>query len=437
MDRHARARHLASSARISPLDGRDRDDLDAHLASCAACRAYDRHIDGDVAILRAAPIPVASPALRAAIEHAATSRHVTAGTTFRVAPSWSLAAILLALLGLLIIGPLLSGTHPNLMIARPSADGRATAPTAPLRGPSSLPTLPIAGQVVGRIPLPPSVTSCGMGSDTSCVVYLIVEKRVAWIVTKEGLFRLDLAQSGASSNVSIRGTVADFAIAGPALWVAEYEGDTVARVDPSSGAVLGRVKVGGHPFGLTAVDGTLWVSVRDTGQLVAISTSTRKVVRRIDGLPHGALVAVDGAIWILTGSDQPGVHATRVDLATGGTSTSAMAAGWGILAHGDLWIETGEGLTRVDHRTGTEIATVPGYNGQVASDGRWIWLLRWMNHQLDRVDPATNTVVAQMDMPLGPSQGFATPPAAIVTADGSIWIAELESKELLQIEPAS
>ena len=43
------------------------------------------------------------------------------------------------------------------------------------------------------------------------------------------------------------------------VWVADANGGTVSRVDPTSGAVVDRIPVGGQPGSLVSGGGAIWV----------------------------------------------------------------------------------------------------------------------------------------------------------------------------------
>jgi DNA-binding SARP family transcriptional activator/DNA-binding beta-propeller fold protein YncE len=45
------------------------------------------------------------------------------------------------------------------------------------------------------------------------------------------------------------------------IWVAFYDKGEVDRIDPESGAVVARIKVGGHPSGIAVGEGRVWVTV--------------------------------------------------------------------------------------------------------------------------------------------------------------------------------
>ena len=53
----------------------------------------------------------------------------------------------------------------------------------------------------------------------------------------------------------------DLAFGAGALWVASYDDGTVVRIDPASGNVSKVIHVGGHPSGIAASDGKVWVTV--------------------------------------------------------------------------------------------------------------------------------------------------------------------------------
>ena len=67
--------------------------------------------------------------------------------------------------------------------------------------------------------------------------------------------------SGRIVTIPVRGAPSHVAIADGVVWVSNYGGHTLTRIDPRSSKVVGTVSVGRNPFALAARDHTLWVTV--------------------------------------------------------------------------------------------------------------------------------------------------------------------------------
>jgi hypothetical protein len=153
------------------------------------------------------------------------------------------------------------------------------------------------------------------------------------------------------------------------VWVAKQFSDAVARVDPASGRVLATVDVGSTPFKLQPADGRMWVRTNDA--YVAIDPATNTVTATLAKADVGAEVnrswAVDGALWICDGSRLHRYDPTNVSL----VSTV------------DLGIDCGQVFATSD----LVVAWTFNDDGGGASAAAFI-------------DPATNAVVAGVDLPV-------------------------------------
>jgi hypothetical protein len=153
------------------------------------------------------------------------------------------------------------------------------------------------------------------------------------------------------------------------VWVAKEFSDAVARVDPASGRVLATVDVGSTPFKLQPADGRMWVRTNDA--YVAIDPATNTVTATLAKADVGAEAnrswAVDGALWICDGSRLHRYDPTNVSL----VSTV------------DLGIDCGQVFATSD----LVVAWTFNDDGGGASAAAFI-------------DPATNAVVAGVDLPV-------------------------------------
>src|SRR5205823_4451325 len=74
------------------------------------------------------------------------------------------------------------------------------------------------------------------------------------------VWRVDPVTARVIQTTSIKGTVGypatlDVAFGAGAVWVASYDAGAIIRVDPSSGEVVKRIRIGGHPSGIAVGKG--------------------------------------------------------------------------------------------------------------------------------------------------------------------------------------
>jgi virginiamycin B lyase len=90
----------------------------------------------------------------------------------------------------------------------------------------------------------------------------------------EFLWRIDPATGAIAAKLRIGGGGAQgVAFDGSSLWVAMYNSGKVLRVDPTSGRVQGRVLVGDKPRGLVVAAGSVWVANSTSGTVSRIRLS--------------------------------------------------------------------------------------------------------------------------------------------------------------------
>ena len=169
----------------------------------------------------------------------------------------------------------------------------------------------------------------------------------------------------------------------------------VSRVEsPTAGFSKG---VGAIAFSKTAA----WVTVPPSQTLVRIALPSRRVTR-IDHLPWvpGGVGAGDDSVWV---TQDVGQEVIRFDPRTGRTAdrfevrgdpTGANSGGIAY-ADGSLWLSRGNGVVRVDSRTGRVMR-------RFATPARWllfadgaIWAADPASGRISKIDPATNRVLHQ------------------------------------------
>ena len=155
------------------------------------------------------------------------------------------------------------------------------------------------------------------------------------------------------------------------IWVSRELMDEVVRVDPVTGEVLATITVGSRPFKLQGADGRVWVRANDAFEAIDPTTNTvTATLAKFDvGPAANRSWAVDGALWICDGAV---LH--RYDPATAEHAASV-----------ELGTECGQ-VHAVD-----DLVTAWTYNEDAGESGASAAVF---------VDPATNTVIATVELPV-------------------------------------
>ena len=95
------------------------------------------------------------------------------------------------------------------------------------------------------------------------------------------------------------------------MWLADGEHKTLWRLEPNTGRVLGKIKIGRHPGGLRVGEGAVWLSDATSATVVRIDPRKNKVVARIPvGYRPQELALGGGKVWVRdTGSAKDGTAA--------------------------------------------------------------------------------------------------------------------------------
>jgi virginiamycin B lyase len=152
--------------------------------------------------------------------------------------------------------------------------------------------------------------------------------------------------------------------------------------------------VSGHPDWLGVADDAVWVASSNVNHVVRLDAKTNKpdIVITVDK-PCSGLAVDFGSLWI----PSCGAHA----------------------------------LVRTDAHTGvvqTTIAASPAdWEGGITTGAGSVWLVTSSSSELDRIDAASNAVVAKIRLP----KGSFNP----IFAGGSVWVACNECSALVRVDP--
>jgi YVTN family beta-propeller protein len=193
------------------------------------------------------------------------------------------------------------------------------------------------------------------------------------------------------------------------LWVTATDDDAngdplpgvVKRIDPATGATLATIPVGKSPFDIDVSPGAVWVANYDGGSVIRIDPATNQVVTTI-AIPNASGVTVGlGAVWVVSGDGKvtridPGTNqivTTIPTQATGAYIATGNGAVW-VTSPGDAGQSNGS-LSRIDPATNQVVANTPlGSNPQeLAVSGTNVWIGMFGEPTVVRVSANTNAVL--------------------------------------------
>ena len=220
-----------------------------------------------------------------------------------------------------------------------------------------------------------------------------------------------------------------------AVWVMDRAAGAIVRIGASDNTAGAPIAVGGQPCAslVVAFDG-VWVPLCGGGTMARVDAKEGKVLssaRVAVADPGGSIAAGVGSIWAIT--DRQGVLA-RVDPDTGAAVAEVyLPKGTVAVASGTdaLWITSADAgrLTRVNpHNTEVveEIAVGPKPRRLAIGEGA-VWVLNG-DGSVSRVDPATNKVVATIQL------GGDTSAGDITAGAGAVWVS-LPGAPIVRLDP--
>ena len=314
-----------------------------------------------------APTPVAATA------GATTS---TAGLAPSLAASPSMAATSTAAPSQQVAPTPGKSTLPSAFPARASGGPGSLALTViPVRQPSELAVLgpavwAIAGSGLARIDIATNqVTPFDVGAGSDSLDNLAATPAAIWVADFDGseVRKVDPASGAAVDTIAV-GAAEDVLPVGGAVWVTNHHEGSVTRIDAASGRVLGTVTVGqagtGGPQQLAEGAGSVWTDESNNSTLVRMDPASGKVQARISMPPDfgdcGGILATGTAVWVT------GCHDSM-------------------------------DVVRIDPRTNKIVAdvTLDGYAQDPVEIGGKVWVAAAgfaLTRELERIDPATNRV---------------------------------------------
>ena len=214
-------------------------------------------------------------------------------------------------------------------------------------------------------------------------------------------------------------------------------GDVVIKIDPRTNRVVDRIPVD-PPTGLAFGHGSVWATSASYGTVSRIDPQSGKVVAKIKvgrGVGDIATDESSGAVWVA--NEQGGwlrKRLTRVDPETNRVAEMSSRADGGVaVGEGAVWVSSEDKLLKVDPETNEVAAmgSVGAYYSQLVVYGGGVWAMGGQaeGYRLVRVDPSTMHIVASEDIGPIPKIGD----GGLAAGGGYVWFSSGEG--LARVSP--
>jgi class 3 adenylate cyclase/streptogramin lyase len=217
------------------------------------------------------------------------------------------------------------------------------------------------------------------------------------------------------------------------IWVANYTGRNVQRVDPATGEADQPLSLSasGHPLGITTGDGFVWATSSIDGLVYGIDPRTGGTRTFEVGIGAQGIAFAEGVIWVTNGQTN---EVVRIDLATEQTTPILLehdSQPTGIaVGGGSVWVaEHLKGrVQRIDPITLKPVEAVPllrGQPDQVTFGQGFVWVSVGSDDLVLRIDPATRNATT--------IETVGNAPAGIGVGSSGAWVANSLDGTVAQI----
>jgi streptogramin lyase len=211
--------------------------------------------------------------------------------------------------------------------------------------------------------------------------------------------------------------------------------NTVVKIDPSSGKVVGGAHVGTTPDDIEADGTTLWVANFDDRTLQSIDASTGEAGRAFGGLSgNPSVIAVGGGYgWV--GIFQGGV--LRIDPTQNNAATPVdVGTGVGGIAIGldAVWVTDSQqdALLKIDPANPSQVQTFQLDAGSsplgVAVGAGSVWVAESLKGAVVRVNPDTGAVEQSIPLLKGD-------PTEVAFGQDYVWVTDFSDDSVTRIDP--
>lgn len=244
--------------------------------------------------------------------------------------------------------------------------------------------------------------------------------------------RIDPAQNKVTKKIRVGRGSCGIAIGARSVWVDGYLSHSVVRVNPRRMKVVKRIDLPDQIWDVTFGAHSVWATETNLGYVVRINARKNRVQRRFR-LPRGVrptnLRYGAGAVWV---GQQYGKRVFRIDVHNGRVSSVRVGEDPRSVAvsRTAVWVSNANSgtVSRIDPATRKVVATIPvggnPENPAVARDGT-VFVPNFLDGTVSRIDPATNEVVDTIAVGEKPF------PAA--TAFGDVWVPSYGGQDVYRI----
>jgi DNA-binding SARP family transcriptional activator/DNA-binding beta-propeller fold protein YncE len=273
---------------------------------------------------------------------------------------------------------------------------------------------------------------------------IAVSAPVAPRTVADRLVEIDPATNRVVSVTPVGHGPDSMAMTDDAIWVANHEDRTVARVALPSREV--RV-IGGAPVAyqlVSGLNGDVWLSsfeerlvtlVAPRGEVPSdvktLAAGPRRV--RLPGSGEG-LATGGGFLWVTSPRDSGGRDAVfQIDLRDRRVVSSFSVGHLPLFVtfgYGSAWVANYKGDSVSIIRPGVarpETVRVGGGPLGIASGEGGIWVVTFWNRRLVRIDPETRRVLARIPVGAGP--------LSVAVGAGSVWVTNRDERTITRVDP--
>ncbi len=251
------------------------------------------------------------------------------------------------------------------------------------------------------------------------------------------LAKIDPTTNTVVGSGDVAGTATRIMRTATAIWITNYNGGEIIRVDPASNTVLSRIPFPG-PDGLAKDGGTLIVSSYDERFVGRLDPASKEITQRVGVGGNPTAVIVDNEFGIWAAVYDTG-ELVQIDPATF-TVTRRVAVGAGpvglALSPSGLWVANHEAGTvvKVDMATGEVLATVEVGAGptEIVAVGGSMWVTVTDSGEIVQIDGGSGDIVTRT--PVG-GTGMGGGPTGISAASGTLWVAVVSEQSVVRVDP--
>jgi DNA-binding beta-propeller fold protein YncE len=222
-----------------------------------------------------------------------------------------------------------------------------------------------------------------------------------------------------------------------ALW--SMSNDHLIRINAADNSFVDINVKGGGGYRPPAIgEGAVWIADINAMRILKLDPATNSVVMEMPAEMlqwQGTLGVGDGSVWVMTQKGGFDKQLTRYNAATGAIESTLLlpSIGTGVLFDsGSVWVAgSNNEVYRVDPKSNMIAATIGVHKQPLylcAGEGA-VWVWNQGDGMVDRIDPATNTVIDTIDSEFPSIHG-----GDFDCGGGYVW-ADQPSMPLVQIDP--